>query len=269
MQEMLGVIVEGLDKMRGKKPLIHHLTNHVVMSDCANITLHAGGAPVMTMAEEEVEEMVSMADGLVLNIGTLTSSYVDIMIKAGRKANEQRVPVLFDPVGAGATAMRTEAARRIMDEVNVDVVKGNAGEMSVLCGIEARVRGVDSAGSSEEPEGIAAAFARRYGTTAVVTGEIDCVSSGGKSWRVKNGHVMLSRLVGTGCMLGSVISCFLSVMDDPAEAAVAGLVTFGAAAELAGDTVSCPGSFKPVFFDSIYSIDSETIIRLAAVEEDC
>ena len=266
MERLIEEIAHGLSELREKKPLIHHLTNHVVMSDCADITLLAGGSPVMTLAAEEAEDMVSLADGLVLNIGTLTSSYVDIMISAGKTANSKGIPVLLDPVGAGATPMRTDAAERILGEVEVDIVKGNLGEMSVLAGIEAEVRGVDSAGSSSGPAAAAGEFVRRRGSTAVITGAEDYVYGGGSVFRIKNGDAMLSMLVGTGCMLGSVIACFAAVIKDRASAACAGRVSFGIAAQLAAAKAAGPASFKPLFFDEIFSLDSGKILRYADIE---
>ncbi len=267
MEELIREITEGLLGVREKKPLIHHLTNHVVMSGCADVTLHAGGSPVMTLAAEEAEDMASLADGLVLNIGTLTSPYVDIMIAAGKAANRKGIPVLLDPVGAGATSMRTDAAGLIMREVKVAIVKGNLGEMSVLSGIEAEVRGVDSAGSSGKPSAVARKFSRKSGCAAVVTGPEDYVCGGGSVFCIKNGHVMLSRLVGTGCMLGSVIACFAAVMKDSAAAACAGVVSFGIAAQLAAEkSGGGPASFKSLFFDEIFSLDSGQIFHYADIE---
>ncbi len=221
----------------------------------------------MTLAAEEAEDMASLADGLVLNIGTLTSPYVDIMIAAGKAANRKGIPVLLDPVGAGATPLRTDAAGLIMREVKVAIVKGNLGEMSVLSGIEAEVRGVDSAGSSGKPSAVARKFFLKFGCTAVVTGPEDYVCGGGSVFCIKNGHVMLSRLVGTGCMLGSVIACFAAVMEDKAAAACAGVVSFGIAAQLAAEKPGGgPASFKSLFFDEIFSLDSGKISQYADIE---
>lgn len=267
VKELVEEIACSLSLLREKRPLVHHLTNHVVMADCAAATLNIGGSPVMTLAPEEAEDMVSQAGGLVLNIGTLTSSFVDTMVAAGRKANSEGIPVLLDPVGAGATPMRTAACERILREVRVDIVKGNLGEISVLAGIEAEVRGVDSAGSSSGPAGAAAEFVRRRGVAAAVTGSVDYVASrDGNVFIVKNGDGMLSRLVGTGCMLGSVVSCFSAVMDDCARAACAGLACFGIAARLAAEKASGPASFKALFMDELSALDSEKVLSLADIE---
>src|SRR6201995_205972 len=133
-----------LRALREQKPLIHQITNYVVMNETANATLALGALPVMAHAREEVEEMVGIAGALVLNIGTLSPPWVDAMLAAGRAANTRGIPVVLDPVGAGATRYRTETAKRILDEVDVTVVRGNAGEVATLVGVQAEVRGVES-----------------------------------------------------------------------------------------------------------------------------
>ena len=269
MREITKQINEGLEKLRQEGPLIHHLTNHVVMNDCANITLHIGGAPVMTFAPQETEEMASLASGVVLNIGTLTEEYVEEMITAGKVARQKGVPVLLDPVGAGATSMRTSAAKRILDEVGVDIIKGNAGEISVLAGIDATVRGVDSMGTSMEPSSVVQKMAADYKIVAVITGETDWVSNGEDTYKVKNGHKYLSALVGTGCMLDSITTAFASAMEDRSMASVAALAVFGISAELAAlnPEVKGPASFKKSLFDEIYNINGDKIEKRAKIEK--
>ena len=137
-----------LRRLREAKPLVHQITNYVVMNETANATLAVGALPVMAHAREEVEEMVAIAGALVLNIGTLSPDWVEAMLLAGRAANERGVPVVLDPVGAGATAYRTETAKRLLDEVRVTVLRGNAGEVATLVGVAAEVRGVESIGAA-------------------------------------------------------------------------------------------------------------------------
>ncbi len=259
-------ILSGLDKIKQEVPLIHHITNYVVMNDCANITLHIGASPVMAHAPEEVEEMVSIASGLVLNIGTLTLDTVDTMIKAGKKANERNIPVLLDPVGAGATSMRTNEANRILDSIKVDIIKGNAGEISTLAGFDATVKGVDSVETSSEPYEIVETLAKKRQTCVVITGINDWVSDGCKTFCVKNGHINMSKVVGMGCMVGSVITSFASVMEDMALAAVSGLVSMGISAELAAEKGDKPATYKRELLDSIYMLDKERIMKYTRVE---
>src|SRR6266496_1377895 len=167
-----------LAAIRERKPLVHQITNYVVMNETANATLALGALPVMAHAREEVEEMVALAGALVLNIGTLSPHWIDAMILAGKAANEYGVPVVLDPVGAGATRFRTETARRLLDEVKVAVLRGNQGEVATLVGLQAEVRGVESIGAGGEPADLARTAARNLGLVASVTGPIDHVSDG-------------------------------------------------------------------------------------------
>src|ERR671926_1732147 len=186
-----------LRTLRERKPLVHQITNYVVMNETANATLALGALPVMAHAREEVEEMVALAGALVPNIGTLSPDWVDAMLLAGRAANERGVPVVVDPVGAGATRYRTETARRILDEVDVTVLRGNAGEVATLVGIAAEVRGVESVDAGGEPAELAREAARSLGVVASVTGPVDHVSDGDAVLGVSNGHVLLGAVTGT------------------------------------------------------------------------
>jgi hydroxyethylthiazole kinase len=258
-------IMEALEKVREKRPLVHHITNFVVMNDCANITLHIGGSPVMAYAPEEVEEMVSHAHSLVLNIGTLTNDKVRSMILAGQQANRNKIPVLFDPVGVGATAMRAEATKRILHEVNVSIIKGNAGEISVLAGMDATVRGVESAGTAGDFLKTTLKLAQKFNCTVIMTGKTDWISDGVRAYSVHNGHSMMGCLTGTGCMAGSLVAAFAGVLDDPVLAALSGMVCFGVAAELAAASEQAPASFKKTLFDEVYALDKDKIHSLARV----
>ena len=165
-----------LGMLRERKPLVHQITNYVVMNETANATLALGALPVMAHAREEVEEMVALAGALVLNIGTLSPHWIDAMVLAGKAANKHGIPVVLDPVGAGATRFRTETARRLLDEVKVTVLRGNAGEVATLVGVAAEVRGVESIGAEGEPAELARAAGRHFGLVASVTGPVDYVS---------------------------------------------------------------------------------------------
>src|SRR5438105_6492629 len=168
-----------LRALRERKPLVHQITNYVVMNETANATLALGALPVMAHAREEVEEMAALAGALVLNIGTLSPHWVDAMIAAGRVASERNVPIVLDPVGAGATAYRTETARRILGEVDVTVLRGNPGEVATLVGVDAEVRGVESLGAAAGAADLAREAARQLRVVASVTGAVDHVSDGG------------------------------------------------------------------------------------------
>jgi hydroxyethylthiazole kinase len=256
---------EALRRLREQKPLVHQITNYVVMNETANATLALGALPVMAHAREEVEEMAALAGAVVLNIGTLSPHWVEAMIVAGRSANERGVPVVLDPVGAGATTYRTETARRILDEVDVTVLRGNAGEVATLVGVEAEVRGVESIEAGSDPAELARAAASRLGLVAAVTGAVDHVSDGDAVAAIANGHPLLASITGTGCMSSAVTGCFLAATDSPFDGAVAALVAFGVAGEDAASVAAGPGSFHVALYDALAALDPKTLNGRAKV----
>jgi len=255
-----------LRELRERKPLVHQITNYVVMNETANATLALGALPVMAHAREEVEEMVALASALVLNIGTLSPHWVDAMLLAGKAANEHGIPVVLDPVGAGATRYRTETARRLLDEVKVAVLRGNQGEVATLVGIEAEVRGVESIGAGSEPADLARTAARNLGLVAAVTGPVDHVSDGDRVLAVANGHELLTAVTGTGCMSSAITGCFLAVAAErPLEAAAAALAAFGIAGEDAARDAKGPGSFHVGLYDALSALEPETLDARARI----
>jgi hydroxyethylthiazole kinase len=249
-----------LRELRARKPLIHQITNYVVMNETANATLALGALPVMAHAREEVEEMVGLASALVLNIGTLSEDWIDAMLLAGRAANERGVPVVLDPVGAGATRYRTDTAKRLLDELRIEVVRGNAGEVATLVGVDAEVRGVESIGEAADPGELARVAARELGVVAAVTGSVDHVSDGEQVIAVANGHELLGAVSGTGCMATSITGCFLAVKPNaPLEAAAEALVAFGVAGEDAARTAHGPGTFHAGLYDALAGLDPDTL----------
>jgi hydroxyethylthiazole kinase len=255
-----------LAAIRAAKPLVHQLTNYVVMNETANATLALGALPVMAHAREEVEEMVGLAGALVLNIGTLSPHWVDAMLAAGKAANERGIPVVLDPVGAGATRYRTETAKRLLDEVDVTVLRGNAGEIAVLVGVEAEVRGVESIAAGAEPAELARQAARTLGVVASVTGPVDHVSDGDRVLAVANGHELLATVTGTGCMSTAITGCFAAVQPDrPLEAAAEALAAFGVAGEDAAAQAAGPGTFHAGLYDALYALDPETLDGRASI----
>src|SRR4051812_39742542 len=250
--------------MRDTKPLVHQITNYVVMNETANATLALGALPVMAHAREEVEEMVRIAGALVLNIGTLSPPWVEAMLLAGRAAGEAGVPVVLDPVGAGATTYRTETARRILDAVDVSVLRGNPGEVATLVGVDAEVRGVESIETGGDAAELAREAARRLGVVASVTGAVDHVSDGERSVAIANGHPLMASITGTGCMSTALTGCFLAVAE-PFDAAVEALVAFGVAGEDAARDATGPGSFHVALYDALAALDPATLDERARV----
>ena len=257
-----------LRTVREQKPLVHQITNYVVMNETANATLALGALPVMAHAGEEVEEMARLASSLVLNIGTLSSHWVEAMLLAGGAASAREIPVVLDPVGAGATSFRTATARRILDIVAVTVVRGNAGEVATLVGVDAEVRGVESIGSGMPAAELAREAARRLGVVASVTGPVDHVSDGERVLAVANGHELLATVTGTGCMSSALTGCFLAgKSSEPLVAAAEALAAFGVAAEMAADGAGGPGTFHARLYDALYALDPDTLDERTRIEE--
>jgi hydroxyethylthiazole kinase len=256
-----------LRELRERKPLVHQITNYVVMNETANATLALGALPVMAHAREEVEEMVGLASALVLNIGTLSPHWVEAMVLAGRAANERGIPIVLDPVGAGATRYRTETAKRLLDELEIAVVRGNPGEVATLLGVEAEVRGVESIGTGGDREELAREAARALDTVAAVTGPVDRVSDGEHVVGVGNGEELLSTVSGTGCMATAITGCFLAVKAEaPLEAAVEALVAFGVAGEDAAENARGPGTFHAGLYDALAALDPRSLDGRARLE---
>jgi hydroxyethylthiazole kinase len=248
------VFADLLAGVREKRPLVHHITNYVTVNDCANITMCAGGAPVMADAPEEVEEMAAVAGALVLNIGTLNKAQVESMILAGGMANDRKIPVILDPVGAGATRFRTETAQRLLDELKISILKGNAGEIGVLAGAGGKVRGVDSHGLSGDVVSIVKDYAKTLRLVVTVSGATDIVTDGKRVFLIENGHPMMGSISGTGCMVASVTGAFAAVSDDMVLASAAAFGAFGIAGERAAAGAQGPFTFKTALFDELASL---------------
>lgn len=260
MQQQIGPL---LHRVREQRPLLHHITNFVTMNDVANASLHIGATPVMAHAAEEVAEMVSKAQALVLNMGTLTPDRLEAMLIAGRAANASGVPIVLDPVGVGATEMRQAANRRILSELDVALVRGNAAEIGVLAGAGGTMQGVDSVAGAAAPVDVTRQLAQRHRMTVAMTGERDIVSDGERVVEISNGHIWLTKLSGTGCMATAVVAAMAAVEPDTWLAAVAGLAAYGVAAELAAAEARGPASFKVAFFDQLYHLTEAQVMELA------
>lgn len=255
-----------LDKVRKEKPVVHHLTNWVTIYDCANIVKVIGASPVMAHAKEEVAEMAKIASSLVLNIGTLTPEFVEAMKIAARSANEKGIPVVLDVCGAGATHLRDKKCQELLDGVKVNIIKGNYSEIARISGEQVKTRGVDAGKVENDMIHAARRLARIRRATVVATGKEDIITDAEKTYVIKNGHPMMTHIVGTGCMATSVIATFAAVESDLALAATAGLVCFEIAAECAAKASKGPGTFKEKLYDCVYQLDEKTINRMQKVE---
>ncbi len=253
--------------IRAKRPMIHHITNYVVMNVTANVTLAMGASPVMAHANEEVEEMVAFASAHVLNPGTLSPHWISAMLKSGKRAKELGIPIVLDPVGAGATRMRTEACRQILQEVRPDVIRGNQAEVMILAGEDARIQGVDSLETGQAPVEAFKALARQTGAVICVTGPIDYVTDGEKVFRIENGHPMMGNVTGTGCSSTTAVAVFCAAGGANAEACALGLAVFGACGELAAEESRGPGSFQVAILDALYNAPSRDLGARLRIKE--
>jgi hydroxyethylthiazole kinase len=258
---------ELLSRVRANGPLIHHITNFVVMNDTANLTLALGALPVMAHAKEEVAEMVGAAGALVLNPGTLSPDWVEAMLIAGRRANELGIPVVYDPVGVGATAYRNESASRILKGLRVAVMRGNSGDIGSLAGAGGLVKGVESVEGVRDPAGVAAALARRESCVVAITGKRDVLSDGERSLGVDNGHEMMKIVTGTGCMSTAMVAAFCAVEGDRLVAAAAALACYGIAGQEAARRSKGPGSFRAELLDAVYRLTEAKVRSKSRIVE--
>ncbi|HTX43833.1 MAG TPA: hydroxyethylthiazole kinase [Methanocella sp.] len=248
------IFADMLSEVRAKRPLVHHITNYVTVNDCANVTICIGASPVMAHAKGEVAEMAAMAGALVLNIGTLDEAQVGSMLLAGARANSLGIPVILDPVGAGATGLRTESARRLLRDLDIAVLKGNAAEIATLAGAEGSIKGVDSYGIKGEPLDIARALAKKMNRVVAISGATDIVTDGKRTMLVDNGHPLMGRVSGTGCMAASMAGAFAAVAKDHVAASAAAFAAFGLAGEKAARHCEGPASFKVALLDEVYNL---------------
>lgn len=269
MTEIEAGTVEFLSRIREKAPLIHNITNFVVMNSSANILLAVGASPVMAHCRAEVEEMTSMAGALVLNIGTIQEDWLESMILAAKTANKVGIPVILDPVGAGATRLRTDAIREIMASASISVLRGNYSEVLSLGSDDIKTKGVDSSLSmSDQTADAARQMAIDNKCVIAISGAEDCVTDGARTFRVSNGQPIMTRVTGTGCGLSAVTGAFCAVADDDLALATAAAFGFyGLCGDLAVQTSDKPGSFPAAFIDCLYSTGKEEIVGRLKIEE--
>lgn len=266
--KLLQSLATTIGLVRAQKPLIHHLTNYVTVNDCANMTLAIGASPVMATDVAEMEDMVSMAGALVLNIGTLSSLVVDSMLIAGKKATELGIPVVFDPVGVGATRLRTSTASRIIELVHPTVIRGNMSEIMTLAGLSTKIKGVDSLADELEAAVVARDLSKQLGCVVVITGKIDIIARENDLCRVANGQAMMTGITGTGCMATSLVGACCAVSADAFIGATAGIVAMGIAGELAQKMLASGeglGTYRVRLIDVISQMTPETILTYGRI----
>lgn len=260
------MIWQDVERIRTSNPLVHNITNYVVMNASANALLALGASPVMAHAIEEVEALASLAGALVINIGTLSQPWVEAMLKAGRAARRRGIPVVLDPVGSGATDYRTATATMLIREIRPTVIRGNASEIRSLNGSGSGTKGVDSRHSPDEALADAQDLSRTAGCVVSVSGPVDLVVEGDEVCRVANGHPLMTRVTGMGCTASALTGAFLAVNASPLRAACHAMAVMGIAGEMAAEAAAGPGSLQLRFLDVLYGLDQAAIERHQKVQ---
>lgn len=255
-----------VEQIRAQAPLIHNITNYVVMNNTANALLSLGASPVMAHAEEEIDEMIGIASALVINIGTLSVPWIQAMQKAQRAAAAKGIPIVIDPVGAGATALRTRTVHELLSAVSPTVVRGNASEIMALQQADAGAKGVDSQHGSEAATEIAQRVAVQYDCVVCVSGEVDYIISADRKVRVRNGHALMPRVTGLGCTASSLIGAFCAVHPNAFEAVTHAMVVMGIAGELAAAKAQGPGTLQLYFLDALHNLSAADIRQRIQIE---
>jgi hydroxyethylthiazole kinase len=256
-----------VDRLRDQQPLVHNITNFVVMNFTANALLAVGTSPIMAHALEEMETMVSLANALVVNIGTLSTPWIEAMKVAVEVAKKRQIPIILDPVGAGATPLRTRTARELLELGSPLVVRGNASEVCALAHEAGTTKGVDSTLASDQALAAAEALVNRYAATVVISGAVDHIISDKSHIEVHNGVPLMSRVTGTGCVASALLGAFASLAAAP-EAATATMVAMGIAGELAAAKAAGPGTFVPYFIDALAHLtDAEVRDRAKVISK--
>lgn len=253
------LLIRDLNAVRSQSPLVHNITNYVVMNNTANALLSVGASPVMAHSVEEVADMASIASVLVVNIGTLEPEWVKAMLIAGKTALAKGTPIVFDPVGAGATPYRTKVCKQIIEECKPSIIRGNASEIMALYDTNVKTKGVDSTSPSDAALDYAKALAKETGAVVVVSGQTDYITDGETVNTVQNGNPMMARVTGMGCTATAVVGAFAAINKNALEAATHGMSIMGLAGEIAARKSSGNGSLQVNFLDELYNLDEEII----------
>lgn len=252
-------ISNDLTAIREKSPLVHNITNYVVMNITANALLAIGASPVMAHAVEEVKDMVAIASVLVINMGTLSGKWVEAMLLAGKAAHSKGKPVVFDPVGVGATSYRNETATNILEQCKPSIIRGNASEIMALAKVSTTTKGVDSTAGSEAAIDAARQIAKRTGAIVVISGAVDYIIDGQSVLSIKNGSPMMPKVTGMGCIATALTGAFAAVNANFFQAAAHSMAVMGIVGEIAAKKSAGPGSLQMHFIDTLYTLSPADI----------
>ena len=257
-----------IQKIRQTVPLIHNITNYVVMNNTANALLALGASPIMAHAIDEVEDLVKISGALVINIGTLSEKWIEAMQQAMLKAQELNKPIVFDPVGTGATPYRTATTRKLLEAVSPTVIRGNATEICAILAGNVKTKGVDSTQNSESVVGVAKEIAQMYKCTVVISGVKDFIVKADQVIKIENGHPLMALVTGMGCTSTALTGAFLAVNSESFMAAAHAMAVMGITGEIAGEKSAGPGSMQLHFLDVLCNLnkaDIETKLKLSNV----
>jgi hydroxyethylthiazole kinase len=263
----LSSIWKDVTRIRETSPLVHSITNYVVMNTTANALLALGASPIMAHAEQEMHDIVNIADALVINIGTLSDPWIQSMFRAAQKAKERNIPIILDPVGAGATGYRTQTVRDLIKAVPPTIIRGNASEIMAISGGDARTKGVDSADLSEAAVDNAQQLFSTTGSVICISGEIDYILGGDDIIKVKNGHSLMTRVTGLGCTATALCGAFAVVNDHYQVAAAHAMTVMGITGEIAAEISHGTGSMQMNFLDTLYQLSKENMSRFIIRDE--
>lgn len=252
-------IFRDIEQIREKAPLVHNITNYVVMNTTANALLAIGASPVMAHAVEEVEEMVSIAGALVINIGTLSEKWINAMLRAMKTAQSRNIPIVLDPVGVGATAYRTQTASQLIKNIPPSIIRGNGSEIMALCHVGQATKGVDSTSESNQAVDAGKSLARDFNCTVCITGETDYIVSAESRYQVNNGHALMPKVTGLGCTATAICGAFAAVNPRVDQACAHAMAVMGITGEIAARDAQGPATLQVNFIDTLYRISEKEI----------
>lgn len=270
MNEKIAILIE---QVRKNCPLVHNITNYVTVNDCANAVLAIGASPIMADDISEAADIASISSAVVINIGTLNKRTIESMLAAAKRANELNIPVVLDPVGAGASSLRNETVNKLLNEIKFSIIRGNLSEMSYIAGISSSTKGVDSSEKDSKNDAVyvACCISKKYNCVAAITGAVDVVADNNSEniMKISNGHAMLSKVTGTGCMTSSLIGSFAGAVEDKFLAAVAAIASMGIAGEIAYKNAGeiGTGSFHIAVIDALSKLDEPIIKEMIKIEQ--
>ena len=249
-----------LNSVREQSPVIHNITNYVVMNNTANALLAIGASPVMAHSVDEIKDMVGIASALVLNIGTLDKNWVESMLLAGSIAQEKGIPIVLDPVGAGATKYRTEVSTLLIEKCRPTIIRGNASEiMALVNDSTTQTKGVDSRDSSDAALESAKLLAKQSGAVVVISGETDYITDGTNTKTVFNGNTMMARVTGMGCTATAIVAAFAAINKETMQAATHAMAVMGVSGERAAANARGNGSLQTLFLDELYNLSDKEL----------